>query len=384
MNMKTISSPWQTSFPRKYFLLILFSNLLLAMLLESCSAPRNIEPKLAPQLTLQTSPTPTILLAKPIETHPVGLSANQVATLSSLELIDDYLLYTMHYYGSYNQTRLSSASFVRNVLSSSPTWNGNDAWGCSLFASFGDTQNMYFGRNFDWEYSPAVLLFTDPPGGYASVSMVDIAYLGFTEDQVNSLTELTLEERQPLLNAHYWPFDGMNEQGLAIGMAAVPPGQMPYDSDKKTIGSLGVMREILDTAGDIDQAVAVLENYNLDFQGGPALHYLIADSSGQAILVEFYQGQMNLIPNESPWHQATNYLRSAVEDPEGQCSRYDKISDEMTRVDGNLSAESGVNLLSDVSQNNTQWSILYHMSSGEIDVVMGRQFDHPYRFDLNP
>ena len=93
---------------------------------------------------------------------------------------------------------------------------------------------------------------------------------------------------------------------------------------------------------------------------------------------------MNLIPNESPWLQATNYLRSAVEDPEGQCSRYDKISDEMTRVDGNLSAESGVNLLSDVSQNNTQWSILYHMSSGEIEVVMGRQFNHRYRFDLNP
>ncbi len=382
--MKTISSPWQTSFPRNNFLFILFISLLLTMLLESCSAPRKIEPTLAPQLTLQTSPTPIIPLAKPIETHPAGLSANQAATLSSLKKIDNYPLYTMHYYGSYNQTRLSSASFVRNVLSSSPTWNGNDAWGCSLFASFGDTQNMYFGRNFDWEYSPAVLLFTDPPGGYASVSMVDIAYLGFTEDQVNSLTELTLEERQPLLNAHYWPFDGMNEQGLAIGMAAVPPGQMPYDSDKKTIGSLGVMREILDTAGDIDQAVAVLENYNLDFQGGPALHYLIADSSGQAILVEFYQGQMNLIPNESPWHQATNYLRSAVEDPEGQCSRYDKISDEMTRVDGNLSAESGVNLLSDVSQNNTQWSILYHMNSAEIDVVIGRQFDHPYRFDLNP
>jgi hypothetical protein len=253
-----------------------------------------------------------------------------------------------------------------------------------LFASFGDTQNIFFGRNFDWEYSPAVLLFTDPPGGYASVSMVDIAYMGFTEDQVNSLADLSLEERQPLLNTPYWPFDGMNEKGLVIGMAAVPPGQMPYDPDKKTMGSLWVMREILDTAGDIDQAVAVLENYNLDFQGGPALHYLIADSSGRATLVEFYQGQMNLIPNDTHWHQATNYLLSAVEDTEGQCSRYDKISDEMTRVDGNLSAESGVNLLSDVSQINTQWSILYHMSSGEIDVVMGRQFDHPYTFHLNP
>ena len=170
VNMKTKSSPWQTSFPRNYFLFILFSSLMLAMLLESCSAPRNIEPTLAPQLTLQTSPTPTIPLAKPIETQPAGLSTNQVATLSSLKLVDDYPLYTMHYYGSYDQNRFSSQGIGRNVRSGSNIRGGNDAWGCSLFASFGDPENMLFGRNFDWEYSPAVLLFTDPPGRYASVS----------------------------------------------------------------------------------------------------------------------------------------------------------------------------------------------------------------------
>ncbi len=34
------------------------------------------------------------------------------------------------------------------------------AWGCSLFAFFSDPQAMLYGRNFDWEYSPALLLFT--------------------------------------------------------------------------------------------------------------------------------------------------------------------------------------------------------------------------------
>ena len=382
--MKTNSSPWQTSIPRRYFLFIVFSNLLLTTLLGGCSAPGNIEPTLSPPITLQTSPIPTIHLVKPTVTHPAGLSANQVATLSSLKLVDDYPLYTMHYYGSYNQSRFTSQSIGRDVPYGPPDLKGNNAWGCSLFASFGAAQNKLFGRNFDWEFSPAVLLFTHPPGGYASVSMVDIAYLGFDEHQVKTLTELTLEERQPLLNAHNWPFDGMNEKGLAIGMAAVPPGQMPDNPNKKTIGSLEVMREILDTAGNIDQAVEVLENYNIDFQGGPALHYLIADSTGRAILVEFYQGKINLIPNDTPWHLATNYLQSAVEETQGQCNRYDIIANEMEKVDGQLSATGGLDLLSGVTQPGTQWSILYHMSSGEIDVVMGRQFDHPYRVELNP
>ncbi len=78
--------------------------------------------------------------------------------------------------------------------------------------------------------------------------MVDIEYLGFGGSRAASLINLPLNERQALLNSPALPFDGMNEQGLAIGMAAVPPGEMLHDPDKKTIDQLAVMREILDHA----------------------------------------------------------------------------------------------------------------------------------------
>ncbi|GAG47607.1 unnamed protein product, partial [marine sediment metagenome] len=38
-----------------------------------------------------------------VETRADGLSDEEVATLSSLEQVDDYPLYTMHYYGAYDQ-----------------------------------------------------------------------------------------------------------------------------------------------------------------------------------------------------------------------------------------------------------------------------------------
>ena len=47
---------------------------------------------------------------------------------------------------------------------------------------------MLLGRNFDWYEHPALILFTDPPDGYASVSMVDISYLGVKGD-IEQLTE---------------------------------------------------------------------------------------------------------------------------------------------------------------------------------------------------
>jgi hypothetical protein len=291
----------------------------------------------------------------------------------------------MHYSGSYSQFEPPSGAYGREPWrvheDSTKTSAG---WGCSLFAVFADTKNMYFGRNFDWEFSPALLLFTDPPEGYASVSMVDIAYLGFGEGQVRSLTDLPLNDRKSLLKAPNWPFDGMNERGLAIGMAAVPPGKMYPDPNKETIGSLQIMRQILDRAANVEQATTILESYNIDFGAGPALHYLIADSSGKAILVEFYGGQMHLIHNENPWHQATNFLLSSVSDPQGQCRRYDTISNKLLRAGGRLTPKSALKLLSSVSQNNTQWSILYHMGFGKIDVVMGKRFVQPDQFQLFP
>ena len=324
-----------------------------------------------PAGTLTPPPISTSTTVPTDESHADDLSEEEVATLSSLEQVDDYPLYTMHYYGAYDQ-RVSSTTV------SPPTW------ACSLFAALGDADNMLYGRNFDWEYSPAVLLFTDPPDGYASVSMVDIAYLGFGEPDASTLTALPLIERRALLDAPRMPFDGMNEHGLVVGMAAVPPGQMQPDPNKETTGSLRVIRKMLDHARDVDEAVAILQSYNIDMGGGPPLHYLIADSSGRSVLVEFYQGEMVVIPNETSWHLATNFLRaSAGESAEGRCDRYDKINQRLAETEGQIATQDALDLLAEVSsQELTQWSIVYGMSTGDINVAMGRQYDNVHTLHL--
>ncbi len=243
---------------------------------------------------------------------------------------------------------------------------------------------MLYGRNFDWEYSPAVLLFTDPPDGYASVSMVDIAYLGFRRGRAGTLCDLPIIERRALLDAPFMPFDGMNEHGLVVGMAAVPPGQMRPNPDKETIGSLMVIRRILDHASHINEALALFENYNISMQGGPPIHYLIAASSGRSVLVEFYQGEMVVIPNESPWHLATNFLCASVgKSPKGKCWRYDSISSELITAGGRMTTEKAMELLGKVSQADTQWSVVYGVSTGNVTVAMGRKYDNLHTFPLS-
>jgi len=318
-----------------------------------------------------TQPTAThtpIVQSTPAETF----SEQQVATLTSLEKVDDFPLYTMRYYGS----SASASAGLRAANANLPR-----TWSCSLFAALGSADKFY-GRNFDWVNSPALLLFTHPTNGYASVSMVDLAYLGFG-DKVNQLDELPLDQRLPLLDAPTLPFDGMNERGLVVGMAAVPDGNVRPDPGKETIDSLQVMRKMLDQSSTVDEAVAVLQQYNIEWGSGPPLHYLIADRSGQSALVEFYQGKIQIIHTDRPWHLATNFLVSSVgESTAGQCPRYDKIDQRLSTTAGSLDSGEALRLLRDVSQTNTQWSIVYGMSTGEVTVTMGREYSRTHTFQL--
>lgn len=310
-------------------------------------------------------------------------------TVNSLEQLDPYPLYTMQYYGDFGHNmalleawdRAGAQSIVLPELTPAPA--ARPARACSLFAALADPANALYGRNFDWDYSPALLLFSDPPDGYASVSMVDIAYLGFQGEQARQVHDLPPEERSSLIAAPNLPFDGMNERGLAIGMAAVPASSLPDNPTLPTTGSLGIIREVLDHAANVDEALALFEQYNINMEGGPPLHYLVADASGQSALVEFYHGERVVNRNQQPWDMATNFIRaSALDNPESMCSRYARISQTLTAHEGKLTPADAFTLLEAVSQNITQWSIVYGMSTGEISVVMARQYDTVYTVHL--
>ncbi len=307
------------------------------------------------------------------------------ATLNSREKVDGYPLYVMHYYGDYSPKVSSGA---RADLTGLPQpvrsqTSPPSVWACSLFVAPGQADHGLYGRNFDSMFSPAVLLFTAPPDGYASVSMVDIAYLGFEGSNAGRLTDLPLQERQALLNAPLIPFDGMNEYGLAVGLAAVPLGKAPSDPAKETISSLRAIREMLDHARTVDEAAALLRSYNIDMLGGQPIHYLIADAAGRSALVEFVAGEMVVIANKNAWHLATNHSYAAGDETGNSgCWRYDKIYRRFTETGGRLSTPDALDLLAGVSQEDTQWSVVYGMKTGDVSVVMGRKYSAVHAFHL--
>lgn len=345
---------------------------LLVLLVSACAEPVEQQAANHPQVY-----TPDVLpdsLTPLAEAEDLGYSPEQIASLESLEMMDEYPLYSMHYFGDYATGNLGDIDFQTNEEDGQQKRSG---WACSLFTAFTDSDGKLYGRNFDWEYSPAVLLYTDPPDGYASVSMVDIAYLGYEGSRGRQLLDLPLSELDRLLDAPSLPFDGMNEFGLAVGMAAVPATQQPHHPELETIDSLMVIRLMLDHAQNVEEALAIFNQFNLDWGSGPPLHYLIADRTGKSILLEYWEGETMVYENQGSWQAATNFLQSAhPEDLAGNCHRYDTLTKTLGSSKENFTAEDALHLLSDVSQGNTQWSIVYGLSDGEIRVVMGQVYDH--------
>jgi predicted choloylglycine hydrolase len=238
--------------------------------------------------------------------------------------------------------------------------------------------SVVLGRNFDWYDHPALILFTDPPDGYAAVSMVDISYLGYNKNDPVSADDPQLHDA-PLL-----PIDGMNKKGLAIGIMAVPYAQLNTDPRKITLGSLQIIRLLLDYAQNLDEAISLMQEYNIDFQGGPPLHYFIVDSTGNSAVIEFVDNEYVILRTEDAWQVSTNFIISMTDfdDANSPCWRYNLAYSRLEQNQNILTGAQTMDILSAVSQSNTIWSSLYNLKHSEIQVVMGRNYNCVYNWGV--
>ncbi|MFD6564024.1 linear amide C-N hydrolase [Micromonospora profundi] len=283
-------------------------------------------------------------------------------TMGSLRRVDDLPLYEMTYVGAYDPTVGTDAT------PSSP-------FGCSLFVAAGDPARPLFARNFDWDANPALVLRTDPPGGYAAISLVDISYLGVGADPSGD---------RRLLDAPLLPFDGMNERGLAVGLAADDAATARAEPGKPTVGSVRILRLVLDRAATVDEAVAVFRRHNLDFSGGPPLHYLLADATGASAVVEFVDGELRVEKGTGGWQALTNVPVTGVsEQRRREDRRYGQIALALSRAGGVLDAAAAHRVLAAVRQGHTRWSVTYGLRSGEVRLVTATGGERRYQLPMN-
>jgi Acyl-coenzyme A:6-aminopenicillanic acid acyl-transferase len=175
----------------------------------------------------------------------------------------------------------------------------------------------------------------------------------------------------------------MNEYGLTVGMAAVDDGVAVRRPGAPVLGSLAVIRLALDTTRTVDEAIVLFSTYEIDFTGGPPLHYLIADASGASAVVEFVDGRRVVTRGGPPWQALTNFrLAGADSAVKGADRRYATAQATLDARAGALDWQRSLDLLRVVAQPHTQWSVTYEPRSGAVHLVARQDWGSVHEFTL--
>ena len=261
---------------------------------------------------------------------------------------------------------------------------------CSTFSAKNEQGQAIFGRNLDTiNEMPSLITKTIPTNGdYESIS---IAGLGMFTDFVNGISgTVSNDTKKQLLLAPYVPLEGINEKGVSIAILALNYKYPEQDTGKTKINLNTAMRLILDKAANVNEAINLLQQYDIRFDGiSISGHFQIADAEGNSVVVEWVDGSLVIIePNENKSFLAcTNFYLSPEMDesytPAGE-DRYTTIYNTLDGTNGVISEINAMGLLQAVSQGNaTQWSVVYNNSTLTMYIIPNAKYEEQYLIQLN-
>ena len=263
---------------------------------------------------------------------------------------------------------------------------------CSTFIAETPEKGYIFGRNLDNQVTDLAVVKTNPKNGYKSISVVNLSFLGYNE----TYTPEKILDRIVTLGSAYFPLDGINEKGLAIGVLQLQAPPTNQQTDKVDIGTTLAIRILLDKAATVKEAVDMLKNYDMHASANGCFHIQIADATGASVVVSYVNNEMVVTKMEGNYQAATNfYLHDVPFEYEKQGEdRYEILVTNLQKKNGILTPEEGMNLLHKASLTDTepdeegrvystQWSALYDLTKKELTLCVDRNYETKYTYTFD-
>jgi hypothetical protein len=194
------------------------------------------------------------------------------------------------------------------------------------------------------------------------------------------LADPSEENAQTLLSLPYLTLDGINEHGIVISGQNVR-GEWVYNPNKISLTALEIRRMVLDYARDLQEAVALIKQYNnLSCEGNKLL---VSDAYGNSAIIEYFEGKVNVIRNQEPWQVSTNFLVKYAPPASllDKCWRYSNIYLALQSYNGLIMNSTAMDILS-TAFNHTQRSTVYNQTSGKVMLCVGGKYGQIHKLRL--
>ena len=337
----------------------------------------------------------------------ISVYEGRFQTISSIQKVtdyDEYNLYRMDVKYDYDLDRLieygitDNQSFVDAIVKEAlpilPVHIKAPDFGCSAFTLQEADGNVLMGRNYDFKRdTSAMLVYCEPKDGYKSVAFAAL-------DNISAnIPDASMKKKLATLTAPFICLDGMNEKGVSIAVLTLDSEPVHQNTGRPVIGTTLVIRLILDRAATTEEAIELLNQYDMFATSGRDYHFYITDASGDGRVIEYdcNNNTRELVDTKS--EAVTNFFilykdKVAPNQRNGIYGhgreRYDAVLNVFEAEKEHTNATSW-NALKAASQDpnpveitsNTQWSINYNNTDLTAEIVLRRNWDDVATYNLN-
>ncbi len=348
--------------------------------------------------------------------------ASEMNALTTFKQVSDHPYYTFDYEG-YDYTEMlnkelatndevvqysKSRLFTKPIASLLPgkAESENTVKESMAFYAYTFIYTYMKGRIYNSYDTPIAMVVSKPSSGYKSWNIVDMADVGIQSGQkVNQWYTNAFQT----MAAAYCTSEGINQEGLSVSLISCPEAECE-DTNKVNITPFMAVRLLLDRAATVENAVDVLDDYDVIFSEG-TYHFFVSEKTEKSAVIEYIDGKMEVTymshSRAFNRHQiCTNKMESEKAtvkdygDKYSEKKNYDKYDDAFYRFEesgGGMSQGYAFQLLKDESDDykeigeshygtnryGTQYIVLYDLDKMEMSLIIGNdQKTQSYTYDL--
>ena len=339
--------------------------------------------------------TPQVAQAT-LDQPPRSSRARQEAMLATFEARED--LQAMCFFGDFDE--LIAFHHLQFISQNASVGEGTGPYrGGALFARRTSRQGGLVAHNYDNAPSQLMVGWFYPNEGYRSVAFVPLADLGYSPEQ--PFDPSNENHRKSLIYAPVMSIEGMNELGVTVVLGSLPAQKVATVDSQEPRYIMHLVREILDHAGSVNEAVAIAETYNVfDFGLHTVSHQIfLADARSGSAVLEWRNGVMHMVKDAGQWQVAAagGMFEVPLAERRRQDKEHDKLCAEVAEQQEPVSWQSSLDVLAESRQKNqkiehagkkmrvgTQWSAVFDSEKKEIHLSVEGNYKKVYLFSVAP